>query len=24
VACHLLWAWYTGVKKGEIVLDEPA
>jgi len=24
VACHLLWAWYTGVKKGEILLDEPA
>jgi DNA-3-methyladenine glycosylase II len=22
VACHLLWAWYTGVKKGEIVLDD--
>jgi len=22
VACHLLWAWYTGVKKGEIVRDE--
>ncbi|MEQ7154863.1 DNA-3-methyladenine glycosylase family protein [Brevundimonas aurifodinae] len=21
VACHLLWAWYTGVKKGEIVLE---
>lgn len=21
VAAHLLWAWYTGVKKGEIVLD---
>jgi len=21
VATHLLWAWYTGVKKGEIVLD---
>jgi DNA-3-methyladenine glycosylase II len=24
VATHLLWAWYTGVKKGEIVLDEAA
>jgi DNA-3-methyladenine glycosylase II len=24
VATHLLWAWYTGVKKGEIVLDDPA
>lgn len=22
VATHLLWAWYTGVKRGEIVLDE--
>lgn len=22
VATHLLWAWYTGVKKGEIVLDD--
>lgn len=21
VATHLLWAWYTGVKRGEIVLD---
>lgn len=21
VATHLLWAWYTGVKKGQIVLD---
>jgi len=24
VATHLLWAWYTGVKRGEIVLDAPA
>ncbi|MDP3404851.1 MAG: DNA-3-methyladenine glycosylase 2 family protein [Brevundimonas sp.] len=24
VATHLLWAWYTGVKKGEIVLDPAA
>nr|WP_314528992.1 DNA-3-methyladenine glycosylase 2 family protein [uncultured Brevundimonas sp.] len=23
VATHLLWAWYTGVKRGEIVLDAP-
>ncbi len=23
VATHLLWAWYTGVKKGEIVLAPP-
>lgn len=22
VATHLLWAWYTGVKRGEIVLDQ--
>lgn len=22
VACHLLWAWYTGVKTGEIVLHD--
>lgn len=24
VATHLLWAWYTGVKRGEIALDAPA
>ncbi|WP_313009657.1 DNA-3-methyladenine glycosylase 2 family protein [Brevundimonas vesicularis] len=24
VATHLLWAWYTGVKRGEIALDGPA
>ena len=24
VATHLLWAWYTGVKRGEIALDTPA
>jgi DNA-3-methyladenine glycosylase II len=24
VAAHLLWAWYGGVKRGEIVLDETA
>lgn len=24
VATHLLWAWYTGVKRGEIVLGTPA
>lgn len=24
VATHLLWAWYTGVKRGEIVLDDRA
>ena len=24
VATHLLWAWYTGVNRGEIVLDAPA
>ena len=24
VATHLLWAWYTGVKRGEIVLETPA
>lgn len=24
VATHLLWAWYTGVKRGEIVLDAQA
>lgn len=24
VATHLLWAWYTGVKRGEIVLDTSA
>lgn len=24
VATHLLWAWYTGVKRGEIVLDVAA
>ncbi|WP_313446600.1 DNA-3-methyladenine glycosylase 2 family protein [Brevundimonas sp.] len=24
VATHLLWAWYTGVKRGEISLDAPA
>jgi DNA-3-methyladenine glycosylase II len=23
VATHLLWAWYTGVKRGEIVLEAP-
>jgi DNA-3-methyladenine glycosylase II len=23
VATHLLWAWYTGVKRGEIALDAP-
>ncbi|GAW41873.1 DNA-3-methyladenine glycosylase [Brevundimonas sp. SH203] len=23
VATHMLWAWYTGVKRGEIVLDAP-
>ncbi len=23
VATHLLWAWYTGVKRGEIVLETP-
>lgn len=23
VATHLLWAWYTGVKRGEIVLEVP-
>lgn len=23
VASHLLWAWYGGVKKGQIVLDDP-
>lgn len=23
VATHLLWAWYTGVKRGEIVLEPP-
>ena len=24
VATHMLWAWYTGVKRGEIALDAPA
>ena len=24
VAAHLLWGWYGGVKRGEIVLDNPA
>ncbi|MBB5745000.1 DNA-3-methyladenine glycosylase family protein [Brevundimonas variabilis] len=24
VATHLLWAWYTGVKRGEISLEPPA
>ena len=24
VATHLLWAWYTGVKRGEIVLEPVA
>ena len=24
VATHLLWAWYSGVKRGEIVLETPA
>jgi DNA-3-methyladenine glycosylase II len=24
VATHLLWAWYTGVKKGEIIMDDPS
>lgn len=24
VAAHLLWGWYGGVKRGEIVLDKPA
>lgn len=24
VATHLLWAWYAGVKRGEIALDAPA
>lgn len=24
VATHLLWAWYMGVKRGEIALDAPA
>ena len=24
VATHLLWAWYTGVKKGDIVLEPAA
>ena len=24
VAAHLLWAWYGGVKRGEIVLEDAA
>ncbi|MCK6104787.1 DNA-3-methyladenine glycosylase 2 family protein [Brevundimonas sp. EYE_349] len=24
VATHMLWAWYTGVKRGDIVLETPA
>jgi len=24
VATHMLWTWYTGVKRGEIALDAPA